>query len=48
MAKEPLAVFRANDVFFQDFPVVVDSRIVTANGPEAAEAFARAINQLIN
>ncbi len=32
---------------FTDAPVVVDGRIVTANGPEAAKAFAETIAQLL-
>jgi protease I len=32
---------------FRDDPVVVDGKIVTANGPDAARAFARAILELL-
>jgi len=37
----------AEGAYFRDEPVVVENRIVTANGPAAAEEFARTIIQLL-
>lgn len=36
-------VFKAESVVFVDQPVVVDGKVVTANGPQAAPAFGQAI-----
>lgn len=38
---------RDKGALVQDLPVVVDGRLVTGNGPDAAEAFARAIDRLL-
>lgn len=40
---DALAVFQSHQVTYTGDPVTVDGRFVTANGPEAAEAFAQAI-----
>ena len=42
---EQSAVLENNGARFQDQPVVQDGAIITANGPDAAEAFAEAIIQ---
>ncbi len=39
-------LLRDNGALVQDRPVVIDGRVVTGNGPDAAEAFARAIDSL--
>ncbi len=43
MAKEPIAILKANGALYQEAAVVVDGNIITANGPEAAIAFAETI-----
>lgn len=40
---DALAVFKSHQVSYTGDPVTVDGRFVTANGPEAAEAFAQTI-----
>jgi protease I len=40
-------IFKETDVEFVDEPVVIDENIITANGPEAAEEFAKAIIDFI-
>ena len=35
------------DVVYAALPVVVDGRIVTANGPEAAEEFGKALVKML-
>lgn len=41
------SIFSTNKVEYVKEPVVVDGNIVTANGPEAAEEFGRAILQVL-
>ena len=37
-------IFSANNVIYDQRPVVVDGRVITADGPSSAEAFGRAIS----
>lgn len=41
--KNPIKILQENGAIFQDQPVVVDGRIITANGPGAAKDFAQII-----
>jgi len=37
-----------NGGIYQDSPVVIDNKIITANGPDAAEEFGKAIKELLS
>jgi len=41
--KSPVRILEKNEAIYQEKSVVVDGKIVTANGPAAAEEFAKAI-----
>lgn len=41
--KGPINILKSHGAIYEDLPVVVDDKIITANGPEAAEDFAKAI-----
>ncbi|PIZ89678.1 MAG: hypothetical protein COX89_00190 [Candidatus Nealsonbacteria bacterium CG_4_10_14_0_2_um_filter_37_10] len=43
MDKVPVRILEENEAIYQDKSVVADGKIVTANGPAAAEKFAKAI-----
>lgn len=43
MEKEPIRILERNGVQYKDEQVVVDNKIITGNGPLAAEQFAKAI-----
>ncbi len=45
--QEALKIIGENGGVYQPEPVVVDGRVITANGPEAAEMFARAIVRVL-
>ena len=45
---ESLAVYKEAHVNFIDEPVVTDELIITGNGPEASEEFAKAIATVLN
>jgi len=47
MDKSPITILEENGAIYQEGPVVVDGRIVTANGPAAAEEFGAAIINLL-
>ena len=46
--RQPIEILKENGVFFQDEKVVVDGKIVTANGPNAAQEFVAEILKLLN
>ncbi len=37
-----------NGAIYEDSPVVIDNKIITANGPDAAEEFGKAIKELLS
>jgi len=41
--KGPVKILKDNGAIYEDEKVVIDGKIVTANGPEAAEEFAKAL-----
>jgi len=41
--KSSIKILKENGVIFEDSSVVVDGKIITANGPQSAEEFAKAI-----
>lgn len=43
MDKEPIEILKENGAIFEDKPVVVDGKIITANGPGAARGFGQTI-----
>lgn len=43
MDKGPVRILEENEAIYQDKSVVVEGKIITANGPAAAEEFAKAI-----
>ncbi len=47
MDKSPIGTLQENGAIYQDVPVVADEKIVTGNGPEAAEEFAMTIVELL-
>ncbi len=47
MEKTPVKTLKEKGVFYKEKELVVDNKVVTANGPEAAEEFARAIIKLM-
>ena len=46
--RQPIEILKENGAFFQDEKVVVDGKIVTANGPNAAQEFANEILKLLS
>jgi protease I len=46
--KEPISILKENGAEFIDKKVVVDGKIITANGPAAAAEFGRAILKILN
>lgn len=47
MNKEPVRILKEKGAIYQDQPVVVDGKIITANGPAAAENFAKTIIEVL-
>lgn len=47
MDKKPVKILEENEAIYQPEPVVVDGRIITADGPVAAEKFGRTIRELL-
>jgi len=47
MDKSPIKILEKNGTIYQDEDIVVDGRIVTANGPAAAKKFGEAIIELL-
>jgi len=47
MDKKPVHILEENGAEYQDKPVVQDGKIITANGPSAAEEFGEAIIQAL-
>jgi protease I len=47
MDRGPVKILKENGAIYEDKSVVVDGKIITANGPGAAEEFARAIVKLL-
>jgi len=45
--KSFIKVLEENGAIYQDNPVVIDNKIITANGPDAAEEFGKAIVNLL-
>lgn len=43
MDRSPVKILKENGVIYEDKPVVVDGKIITGNGPSAAEDFAKVI-----
>jgi len=41
--KGPIKILKANGAIYEEKPVVIDGKIITANGPAAAEDFGKAI-----
>ena len=46
--KSFIRVLEENGAIYEDSPVVIDNRIITANGPDAAEEFGKAIKELLS
>jgi len=46
--RQPIEILKENGAFFEDQKVVVDGKIVTANGPNAAQEFANEILKLLS
>jgi len=47
MDRVPVRILEENDAIYQEKSVVVDGKIITANGPAAAEEFAKAIVEVL-
>jgi len=47
MDKGPVKILEDNGAIYEDKPVVVDGKIITGNGPAAAEEFGEAIVQVL-
>lgn len=45
--KEPIKILEQNGAIYEDKPVVVDGKIITANGPAAAREFGEKIIELL-
>ena len=45
--KRPVKILEKNGAIYQSFPVVVDEKIITANGPDAVGEFAEKIKELL-
>ena len=45
---ESVQIFEQNQVTYTSKPVTIDDRFITANGPDAAEAFGNAIVEKVN
>lgn len=45
--KNPIKIFKEYGVFYEDKDVVEDKNIITANGPEAAEEFAKVLTNYL-
>ena len=43
----PVKILKENGAIYEDKPVVVDGKIITANGPDAAEEFAKIIVEVL-
>ena len=46
--KSFIKTLEENGAIYEDSLVVIDNKIITANGPDAAEEFAKAIKELLN
>jgi protease I len=47
MDRSPVKILEGNGAIFEDKPVVVDGKIITGNGPGAAEEFGEAIVEVL-
>jgi len=47
MDRGPIKILEANGAIYEDKPVVIDGKIVTGNGPEAAQKFGETIKGLL-
>lgn len=47
MDKSPIKILEENGAIYQEGPVVVDGKIVTANGPSAAEEFGEKLVEVL-
>jgi len=47
MDKSPIQIFEENGAIYYDESVVVDGKIITGNGPDAAEEFGEAIVEVL-
>ncbi|MGB9743547.1 MAG: DJ-1/PfpI family protein [Minisyncoccales bacterium] len=47
LIKEPIKVLEQNGLLYQNEAVVVDGKLITANGPAAAKSFAEAIKEVL-
>jgi len=46
--KSFIKALEENGAIYEDSPVVIDNKIITANGPDASEEFGRAIKELLS
>jgi len=46
--KSFIKTLEENGSIYEDSPVVIDNKIITANGPDAAEEFGKAIKELLS
>ena len=47
MDRDPIKILEQNGAIFEDKPVVIDGKIITGNGPDAAEEFGKTIIQVL-
>ena len=47
LEKRPIRALQENGAIYENKPVVIDGKIITANGPAAAEQFAKAIISVV-
>ena len=47
MDKSAVRTLKENKAIYQDEPVVVDGKIITGNGPEAAQKFAQTLTEMV-
>jgi len=47
MDRGPVKILQNNGAIYEDKPVVVDGKIITGNGPGAAEEFGQAIIEVL-
>jgi protease I len=45
--REPVRILKRNGAIYEDASVVVDGKIITANGPEAAQEFGQKLAELL-
>ncbi|HZI95699.1 MAG TPA: DJ-1/PfpI family protein [Candidatus Paceibacterota bacterium] len=46
--KSFIKILEENGAIYEDSPVIIDNNIITANGPDAAEEFGKAIKELLS